>query len=70
MLLDLTRIDRLTVGIDAGSDDIGTLVHVGEKESWGNGWTVVETRTTVAVSTRADLEVEGTVNSVFLCAEY
>jgi hypothetical protein len=70
VLLDLTRIDRLTVGIDAGSDDIRTLIHVGEKESWRNCWTVMETGTTVAVTAGTDLEVKWTVNSVFLCAEY
>lgn len=69
VLLDLTRIDWLTVWIDAGGDDVGTLVHVGEEESWGDCGTVVETRATVAVTTRADLEVERAVYSVFFCAE-
>lgn len=70
MLLDLAWIDRLIVGIDVGSDDIGMLVHVREKKSWRNGWTDMEIRTTVVVSTCTDLKVEWTVNSVFLCAEY
>lgn len=49
-------------------DHVGSLVHVGEEEGWGDGGTVVDAGATVAVTARAHLEVEWAVYSVLLGA--
>ena len=64
VLLDLARVEGLAICIDTGGDHVGSLVHVGEEECWGDGRTVVETRAAVTVTASANLEVEGTVHSV------
>jgi len=48
---------------------LGVLVQVLEEDGLGKGGLVVEPRAPVAVSTGSDLEVEGTVDFVLLCAE-
>lgn len=57
-----SRVDKVKV-------HIWSLIHVRENESGANGGFGVKTRTTVAVTACSDLEVEGAVNSVFLCTE-
>lgn len=69
MLLDFAWVDGVALWVHAWSYHVGALVHVGEKEGRGDGWAVVETRAPVAVTTRADLEVEWTVHAVLLGAE-
>lgn len=69
VLLDLAGVDRLALGIDAGGDHVGALVHVGEKEGWGDGGAVVEAGAAVPVAASADLEIEGAIHAVLLCAE-
>lgn len=67
--LDLARVQGLPLGVDTGGDHVGSLVHVGEEEGWGDCGTVVETRATVSVTARADLEVERAVHSVLFGSE-
>lgn len=69
MGLDLLGIDGLTLGVDAGGDHVGALVHVGEEEGGADAGLGVKTRAAVAVPARADLEVEGAVNPVLLRPE-
>ena len=69
MLLDLIGVDRLALGVDAGGDHVGALVHVGEEERRGDGGAVVEAGAPVAVAAGADFEVERAVDAVFLGAE-
>ncbi|RHN75401.1 hypothetical protein MtrunA17_Chr2g0320811 [Medicago truncatula] len=69
MILNFPWINRLSMNIDTRSNHIRTLVHVGEEDSRAYAWLSVETRTSIAVTTCSDLEVEWTVNAVFLCAE-
>lgn len=69
MFLDLTRIDWLTLWIDAGGDHVRALVHVGEEESRGGCRTVMEARTAVAVTAGSDLEIEGAIDAVLFGAE-
>ena len=69
VLLDLAGVEGLALRVDAGSDHVGALVHVGEEEGRGDAGTVVEARAAVAVAARADLEVERAVHAVLLRAE-
>ncbi|MED6192819.1 hypothetical protein PIB30_013710 [Stylosanthes scabra] len=69
VLLDLARVERLAVRVDAGGNHIGALVHIGQKERRGDRRAVMETGAAVAVAARPDLEVERAVNAVLLCAE-
>ena len=69
MLLDLAHVERLALSVDAWGDHVGSLVHVGEKEGWGDGGTVVDARAAVTVTARAHLVVERAVHSVLLGAE-
>lgn len=64
VVLDLARVQRLAVCVDAWGDNVRSLVHVGEDEGRGDGGTVVETRATVTVTASSNLDVEGTVYSV------
>ena len=70
MGLDLLGIDGLALRVDAGSDHIGALIHVGEEESGASAGLGMQTRATVSVPARADLEVEGAVHPVLLGSEY
>lgn len=69
MFLDLAGLDWLAIGVDAGSNHVGALVHVGEEESGGNRGAIVEARAAVAVAAGADLEIEGAIDSVLLGTE-
>lgn len=69
VLLDLAWVDGVALWVHAWSYHVGTLVHVGEKECRGDGWAVVETRAPVAVTTRADFEVEWAVHAVLFGTE-
>lgn len=70
MGLDLLRIDGLALGVDAGGDHIGALVHVGKQEGGADAGLSVQTRAPVAVPARADLEVKRAVHPVLLRPEY
>lgn len=70
MVLDFAGVKGLALGIDAGSDHIGALVHVGEEEGRADAGFGVETGATVAVPASSDLKVEGTVHPVLLRPEY
>lgn len=69
MFLDLARVKGVALRVDAGGDHIEPLVHVRKQERGADAGLRVETRASVAVSARADLEVKRTVYSVFLGAE-
>lgn len=69
MFLDLAGVDRLAIGVDARGNHVRAVVHVGEEKRGGDGGAIVETRTAVAVSAGADLEIEGAVNAVLLGTE-
>lgn len=69
VILDLPGIQVLSLGVDAGSQHVGALVHVGEEESGADRGLCVEAGAAVAMPASADLEVEGAVNSVLLGAE-
>lgn len=69
VFLDLSRIDRLALSIHTRCDHIGALVHVGEEDSRRYRGFVVQTRTSIAVTARAYLEIEWTVHPVLLRAE-
>lgn len=69
MLLDLARVEGLALGVDAGGDHVGPLVHVGQQQRGTDGWAVVQARAAVTVAASADLEIEGAVDAVLLCAE-
>ena len=71
VVLDLARVEGLALRVDAGvGEHIGALVHVGEEESWADAGLGVKARAAVAVTARADLEVEGAVHAVLLRPEY
>lgn len=69
VFLDLAWIDRLALGIDTGGNHVRALVHVRQKKGWRDGRAIVESRTPIAMTTGADLEVEGAVDAVLLSAE-
>lgn len=69
VLLDLTRFNGLALGVHAGCDHVRALVHVGEEKGRRDRGAIVEARATIAVTTCADLEVEGAVHPVLLGAE-
>lgn len=69
MFLHLFGINRLALSVNARSNHVGALVHVGKQKRGANTGLRVETRATVPVPTRADLEVERAVNSVLLRPE-
>lgn len=69
MFLDLARVKRVALRVDAGGDHIKPLVHVRKQERGADTRLRVETRASVAVSARADLEVKRTVYPVFLGPE-
>lgn len=69
MVLNLAGIDGLPLGIDAGGDHVGTLVHVGEDEGGGDGGSVMEAGAAVPVAASSDLEVERAVHPVLLGTE-
>lgn len=58
MFLDLARVKRVALRVDAGGDHIKPLVHVRKQERGADTGLRVETRASVAVSARADLEVK------------
>lgn len=66
MFLDLARVKRVALRVDAGGDHIEPLIHVRKQERGADTRLRVETRASVAVSARADLEVKRTVYPVFL----
>lgn len=69
MFLDLARVKRVALRVDAGGDHIEPLIHVRKQERGADTRLRVETRASVAVSARADLEVKRTVYPVFLGPE-
>jgi hypothetical protein len=68
--LDGAWVDMQTLGVDAGGDHVGALVHVGEEEGRADAGLGVQARAAIAVPTRPDLEVERAVNPVLLRPEY
>lgn len=70
VLLDLGWVYGLALWVHSWGYHVWSLVHVGEEQRWGYAWPVVQTRAPVAVSARADLEVEWTVHPVLLRPEY
>lgn len=70
VFLDLSRVDRLPLGVYARGYHVGPLVHVGEKEGGRDGGPVVQSRAPVAMPACTDLEIERAIDTVFLCAEY
>lgn len=70
MLLDLARVDGVTLGVDAGGDHVRPLVHVGEKDSRADAGLGVETRAAIPVTARAYLEIKGAVHSVLFSPKY
>lgn len=69
VVLDPARVDGLAVDVDAGSDHVRALVHVGEENGGADAGFGVEPGATIAMSACSDLEVEWAIHSVFLCAE-
>ena len=69
MGLHLAGVDRVALGVDAGGDHIGALVHIGEQQSWAHAGLRVQPRAPVAVSARPDFEVERAVHPVLLRPE-
>lgn len=69
MFLNFARINRISLSIDARSDHIRTLIHVGEQKSRTDARFCVKSGATIAMSACSDLEVERTIHSVFLCTE-
>lgn len=69
MVLDLAGIQVLSLGVDAGGEHVGTLVHVGEEDGGADGGLGVEPRAAIAMPASSDLEVEGAVHSVLLGPE-
>lgn len=69
MLLNLARVNVLRLDVDARGGVVGPLVHVGKEEGRADGWPIVQARAAVPMAARSDLEVEGAVDSVLLCAE-
>lgn len=69
MLLNLAGVNGIAIGVDAGSDRVGTLIHVWKQESGAKARLGVEARAPVAVSACSDLEIKGTVYPVFLSAK-
>ncbi|KAM1393945.1 hypothetical protein ACFX11_030175 [Malus domestica] len=62
--------DGLALGVDAGGDHIGSLVHVGEQDRGADAGFGVKSGAAVAVPTRPNFEVERAVHSVLLRPEY
>lgn len=69
MVLDLAGIEVLGLGVDAGGEHVGALVHVGEEDGGADGGLGVEAGAAIAVPAGADLEVEGAVHPVLLGPE-
>lgn len=69
VLLDLAGVDGLALGVDAWGDHVRTLIHVGQKEGWGDCGPVVKARAAIPMPASPDLEVEWAVHAVLLCAE-
>lgn len=68
--LHLAGVDGLALGVDAGGDHIGPLVHVGEQERGADAGLGVESGAAVAVPASPNFEVERAVHSVLLRPEY
>lgn len=66
MGLHLAGVDRLALGVDAGGDHIGPLVHIGEQQSRADAGLRVKPGAPIAVPARPYFEVEGAVHSVLL----
>nr|GMD20402.1 hypothetical protein CR513_50792 [Ipomoea batatas] len=63
-------IDWVALGVDAGGYHVGALVHVGEEDGGADAGLGMEPGAAVAVTARADLEVEGAVHPILLRSEY
>ena len=70
MLLGLAGVDGVNIGVDAGGNHVGSLVHVGENDSRADAGLGVETRAPVSVTTRAYLEIERAVYPVLFRPKY
>jgi hypothetical protein len=68
--LDGAWVDSVALGVDAGGDHVGALVHVGEEEGGADARLGVQARAAVAVPARPNLEVERAVHPVLLRPEY
>ena len=69
MILHFLGIERVALGINARSDHIGALIHVGEQERGAHTGLGVKPGAAIAVAARADLEIEGAVDTVLLRPE-
>lgn len=69
VVLDFAGIKGLALRVNAGSDHVGALVHVGEKESGANTRFSMQPGAPISMTASSDLEIEGTVNSILLCSE-
>jgi hypothetical protein len=67
--LDARGVDGPPLRVHAGRDHVRALVHVAQQQRRRDGRLGVQSRAPVAVPARADLEVEGAVHAVLLCAE-
>lgn len=70
VILDLAGVKGLALRVNAGSDHVGALVHVGEEECGADAGLRVKPRASIAVPARADLKIERTVYSVLFGSEY
>ena len=70
MGLHVARVHGVSVGVDAGSDHVRPLIHVGEEKRGADAGLRVEARAAIAVPASADLKVEWAVHSVLLRPEY
>lgn len=69
VLLYLAGIDGLTLRIYSGGDHVRALVHVREKEGWGDRRSVVEPRAPVPMPACSNLEIKGAIHTVLLGTE-
>lgn len=70
MSLDLAGVDGLALSVDAGSDHIGPLVHVGKQEGWADAGLGVKSGAAISMPARPYLKVERAVHPVLLCPKY
>lgn len=63
-------VDGVALGINAGGDHVGALVHIREEKSGADAGLGMEAGAAVSMPTSSDLEVEGAVHTVLLCPKY
>jgi len=70
VFLYLDRVNSLALGVQAWSDTVRSLIHVGEEESGGYSGAVMEPGTPVPMAACPNLKIKRAIHTVLLCTKY